>query len=425
MAAGCAGANLDQLAEVEQVEQLGQQVMHVVPSRRRLVPVRAEDFAPALRTRLLVLQGTPLCNIDCSYCYLPQRSDRSRMSLDTVRRAARRLREDGLLAEELTVVWHAGEPLVLPPAWYEAAFGVLREELQSAVRLSFSIQTNATLIDGAWCAFFQRHGVDVGVSVDGPAVLHDRHRRTRRGAGTHATVMRGIERLQQHGVAFHAIAVVGAATLADPEGFYDWFAAQGIAELGCNFDETEGARTAPSSLAGHEPAHALFLQRLLRRAADGRVRIRELDGAHQLLRQPLPRWRAGGNAAWPINTQLMPLALITVAHNGDFGCFSPELLGQRAPTFADFVLGNVHFESYVQALGGERFGRLWGDIRAGIEACQRSCDYFEFCGGGAPANKFYEHGHFAATETLYCRAMLQRPLDAVLAQAERALGLAA
>jgi uncharacterized protein len=112
---------------MEQVEQLGQQVVRVV--RRRAAPaamrLSALDFAPALKTRLLVLQPTPFCNIDCSYCYLPDRNDRSRMSLATVRLAARRLREDGLLGDELTVVWHAGEPLVLPPAWYEEAFAVL------------------------------------------------------------------------------------------------------------------------------------------------------------------------------------------------------------------------------------------------------------------------------------------------------------
>ena len=32
--------------------------------------------------RLLVLQPTPYCNLDCDYCYLPSRNDRSRLSLD-------------------------------------------------------------------------------------------------------------------------------------------------------------------------------------------------------------------------------------------------------------------------------------------------------------------------------------------------------
>lgn len=421
---------LDQLAEVGQVEQLGQQVIRIVPS----VSVggaaagqswHPDDFASRLRTDLLVLQATPFCNIDCSYCYLPHRQDRSRMSLKTLQRAAQRLREDGLLGDTLSVVWHAGEPLAVPVHWYEAAFDVLARELGAVVQLSHAMQTNATLIDAAWCAFFRRHGVQVGVSVDGPQALHDRHRRTRRGHGTHDAVLRGMQQLRQHGVPFHAIAVVGAETLNDPEGFYDWFAEQGVAELGCNFDETEGAHAGCSSLAGHEAAHATFMQRLLQRSMDdGRVAVRELVAAQQLLRHGLPQWQVRGRA-WPVNTQTMPLALITVRHDGAFGSFSPELLGQHAPAYDDFVLGNVHDLGYLQALQGRAFVRLWQGIHDGIRACERQCAYFEFCGGGAPANKFYECGDFAATETLYCRSMLQRPLDAVLQQAERALGLAA
>ena len=35
------------------------------------------DFGPL---HLLVVQGTPFCNLDCDYCYLPDRGDRSRLS---------------------------------------------------------------------------------------------------------------------------------------------------------------------------------------------------------------------------------------------------------------------------------------------------------------------------------------------------------
>jgi uncharacterized protein len=53
-------------------------------------------------------------------------------------------------------------------------------------------------------------------------------------------------------------------------------------------------------------------------------------------------------------------------------------------------------------------------VAAGVEACERRCAYFGFCGGGAPANKWFENGDLASTETLYCRSMVQRPFDVVL-----------
>jgi uncharacterized protein len=412
------------------MEQLGQQV--TMPVRR--VSTRVDSCGPAalkwgglqaefpqgLRTELLVLQATPFCNIDCTYCYLPDRRNTARMSMATLRAAVQGLVDDDLLAGELTVVWHAGEPLVLPPAYYEEAFAVIAHTVPAKVQVTHAIQTNATLIDDTWCAFFQRHGVAVGVSVDGPAALHDLHRRTRRGGGTHAAVQRGIDCLKRHGIGFHAIAVVTAATLADPDGFYAWFEAQGITELGCNFDEAEGAHL-QSSLTGMEAAHAAFMQRLLQLSLRGRVVVRELACAWRALAAPVPRWQWRDHI-WPRNTQAMPLALLTVAHDGHFSTFSPELLGQPSAAFDNFVLGHVLHGGYKAALRGDNFLRLWAGVSAGIKACERDCAYFEFCGGGAPANKLYERQNLAATETLHCRSMVQRPFDAVLAQAEQERG---
>src|SRR4051812_21728482 len=71
---------------------------------------------------LLVIQPTPFCNIDCSYCYLPHRTDRRRMSSGTMRHVVQDVFASGLVAHELRIAWHAGEPLVLPPSYYTDAF---------------------------------------------------------------------------------------------------------------------------------------------------------------------------------------------------------------------------------------------------------------------------------------------------------------
>ena len=72
----------------------------------------------------------------------------------------------------------------------------------------------------------------------------------------------------------------------------------------------------------------------------------------------------------------------------------------------------------------ERFERLWGAIVRGTRECERSCAHYGFCGGGAPVNKLYENGELASAETLYCRTMLKRPFDAVLARLEKGRELA-
>ena len=376
-------------------------------------------FHPALKTRLLILQPTPFCNINCDYCYLPHRSSAARMSLDTVRHAAERLLTDELLAETLTVVWHAGEPLAVPPSFYESAIAIIQEVLGSTCRVFHSIQTNATLINDAWCALFKRHDIRVGVSVDGPAALHDSHRRTRTGSGTHDLVVRGMELLRTHGIPFHAIAVVTDATLAHADAFFDFFLQHQVQEVGCNFDEAEGTHN-HSSLSDKEEAHAAFVARLLDRsiANDGRLRVRELANAFQIIAHDVPTYQWDGQT-WPDNAQVMPFALLSVAWNGDFSTFSPELLGQRSEEFADFILGNVERDGYFASTNSERFSRLWNAVIRGTEACRKTCAYFKFCGGGAPVNKLYENGDLSSAETLYCRTMFKRPLDAVLQRLEK------
>ena len=390
------------------------------PTRPAEAPPRFNpaDFDPPLQTRLLVLQPTPFCNIRCSYCYLPDRDSKARMNVITARQAVQRLRDDGLLGPTLTVVWHAGEPLTMPICFYASAFDAVHQAAGPACQVTHAVQTNAMLINDDWCRLFLQHGVRVGVSVDGPADLHDAHRRTRHGHATHARVLAGMARLRAHGIAFHAIAVVSAATLGRVADFAAFFEQQGVQELGCNFDEAEGHNT-QSSLVGREQAHADFLAQLFARSAasGGALRVRELARAARLVAQPLPQtqWRG---VALPDNAQTLPFAIVNVAWNGDFGCFSPELLGQPSAEFAGFVLGNVASSGYFESAQRQPFTGLWSAILRGVEACRGSCAYFDFCGGGSPVNKFYENGDLGSAETLFCRSMVKRPFDLALGRAE-------
>jgi len=229
-------------------------------------------------------------------------------------------------------------------------------------------------------------------------------------------VMRGVALLRRHGIPFHAIAVVTAATLQAAGDFTRFFIELAPTELGLNFDEAEGANPT-SSLAGHEDAHGAFLRALLPHMQAGRLVLRELAQALQLVAQPLPTYRWAGED-WPDNAQLLPYALLNVAWNGDFGSFSPELLGQPSLPHGNFVLGNVHRQGLFEVARGPAIARLWGPIREGVVRCRESCAHYAWCGGGSPVNKLYEAGSLAAAESLYCRTMLKRPFDIALQSLE-------
>ncbi len=196
-------------------------------------------------------------------------------------------RRSGLAAPELAVVWHAGEPLTLPVDWYRDALAAAAAARPAGPILRHCIQTNGTLVDDRWCALFREHGMQIGVSLDGPARLHDAQRRTRAGRGTHDAVMRGVAALQRHGIPFHAICVIGDAALDAPEELVEFFAAHDILEIGFNVEEVEGVHTRSSSV----PRPRRRLPRLLRAglAPGGGARRRHPRGPHH------PR-RAAGTA---------------------------------------------------------------------------------------------------------------------------------
>ena len=362
----------------------------------------------------LVLQPTPFCNIACDYCYLPSRSDRSVMSRDTIAATFRRVFESGWAAPELTVIWHAGEPLVLPVAWYREAFAIAAGLQPEGLHLRHAVQTNGMLITPEWCALFREHEVGVGVSIDGPRAVHDLHRRTRGGAGTFDKTIAGIRLLRQEGIDFHVITVLSAASLEDPEGLAEFYLEEGIDQVCFNVEESEGDhRSGLFEQADLRARFAGFLDRFWRHARRrGQFRyIREIDSM-------LPRiMRPDGTVM--MNEQVEPLGMLNVACTGDASSFSPELLGLKNPGYDDFIIGNVHRHSLAEMLASPPMRRMAADIAEGVEACRGSCGYFSICGGGAPVNKLTERGSFASDRTRFCELTHMVPVDLILAALER------
>ena len=119
----------------------------------------ADAKADVAKVNLLILQATSFCNIDCRYCYLADRSAKRRMSADTLEALISALIRDELLGDEITINWHAGEPLVVGVDFYRQAAAQLRRLECTGTRVVHSVQTNGMLIDEAWCAFFRDYDI--------------------------------------------------------------------------------------------------------------------------------------------------------------------------------------------------------------------------------------------------------------------------
>ena len=87
---------------------------------------------------------------------------------------------------EVIVGWQGGEPTLMGLDFFERSIEYVKQYRRPDQQVTYTIQTNGTRLNDAWCAFFKRHGFLVGLSVDGPADLHDAYRIDKGGAGTFA-----------------------------------------------------------------------------------------------------------------------------------------------------------------------------------------------------------------------------------------------
>ena len=97
---------------------------------------------------LVVIQSTSFCNLNCDYCYLPDRQTKNQLSLDLIPTIMKTVLESPFIGGDFTILWHAGEPLALPVSFYDQATYLIREAEKryktQPIQIFQSLQTNAT-----------------------------------------------------------------------------------------------------------------------------------------------------------------------------------------------------------------------------------------------------------------------------------------
>lgn len=364
--------------------------------------------------RLLILQATPFCNLACTYCYLPDKSIKKRLGMEVIEASVKKIVAAGLIDQEFSVVWHAGEPLAAGIKFYRLADAVIRQSLPDGIRFKHCIQTNATLITPEWCELFKEIGVQVGVSVDGPAFINDAYRLDKSGQGTLEKVLRGIQHLRDNDIPFHTISVVTKDAVRFPEEIFRFLHGLDPEDIAFNVEEIEGVHTSSSLTSVTSEEFATFMQRLheLSFEINQPNFVREIRNAHHAVMGSVM------NIPFSLPMESNPLSIINVDISGNFSSFSPELLGMKHALYEDFVFGNFLDSGIEDLQHSAKFQEIAERIREGVKKCAAQCEYFHFCGGGSPSNKLFENGSFDSAETMHCRMTKKVVTDIVLERME-------
>lgn len=183
---------------------------------------------------LMIKPAGPACNLDCSYCYYtgkagmyPGATRMDETTLERVTAAYLQANPDG----EVIFSWQGGEPLLMGLDFFRQAILLQQRHARPGQRVQNALQTNGTLVTSEWAGFLAENQFLVGVSLDGPAAVHDRYRVDRGGHPTHAKVIAGLQLLLHHEVEVNALVTVNRHNMTRPLEVYRHLTEQGLRHL--------------------------------------------------------------------------------------------------------------------------------------------------------------------------------------------------
>ena len=114
------------------------------------------------------------------------------------------------------VAWQGGEPTLLGLEFFQKVVQLEHRYKKPNQRIENDLQTNGTLLDDSWGAFFKENDFLVGISIDGPRAIHDAYRLDKGGRGTFDSVMRGLACLQKHKVEYNVLTTIHSGNARQP-----------------------------------------------------------------------------------------------------------------------------------------------------------------------------------------------------------------
>jgi len=156
-----------------------------------------------------------ICNLDCEYCFFLSKEmlypgSRFRMAAELQEAYIRQLIDAHARSPEVVIAWQGGEPTMMGLDFFRRSMKIERDCARPGQRVLNTIQTNGTLLDEEWGAFLAENDFLVGISIDGPAPMHDAYRVDKGGKPTYDRVIRGLDVLRRHGVEWNVLTTVHA-----------------------------------------------------------------------------------------------------------------------------------------------------------------------------------------------------------------------
>lgn len=343
------------------------------------------------------------CNFDCDYCYVFKHSDTSwldmppRISPATVSKFADRLSEylgaSGL--DKVNVIFHGGEPLFVGKNNLIEIVDIIVNACKDRGKVSFSLQTNGSLIDADFLEECEKRNVGISLSIDGSKEIHNKHRKYPTGEGTFDHVMRAVGLLKKHPNIFEG--VIGVIDpYCSPETVLEFYDSNGLLDMDLLLPDSN--YTAPPS--GRTKDNPSLYSNWLIRSFDfwfykyQRLRFRTFEHVLQRL--------LGIN----IGTDMFGLGeldYITIETDGSYHTSDIMKSTYKNASAMGLTIFDTSITEALKSPKFDEFNRLLS-----FDSLPQKCKLCEFgheCGGGSLPHRYSAEKGFS-NPSIYCEEML-------------------
>ncbi len=344
---------------------------------------------------VLIKPASSACNMNCAYCfYRDEAANRARPfagmlspeRMEDVVRAAMDFAEGSC-----TFVFQGGEPTLAGLDFYREALRLEAKHQKPGVLVHNAIQTNGCGLDDRWAEFFAENRFLVGLSLDGPADIHNLNRVDQAGRDTFNAVMRTARLFDRRKVDYNILCVVTGRNARSVTRIYNFFKKQGFRWLQfipCL--EPLGQERGREKYALSARDYGEFLIRLfdlwyadLRRGEY--VSVRHLDNWLSILLGERPE-----------SCGMTGRCSVQFVVEGDGGVYPCDFY-----VLDQWRLGTVGQDSFARMLDSETARRFVSESLQVPEAC-RACEYYPLCRNGCRRDRLTS-GELAGRNA-YCEA---------------------
>jgi len=346
---------------------------------------------------LLIKPASADCNLRCDYCFYLKRmslypeSRIHRMSDPVLEKtiAAYMATEQGCY----TFGWQGGEPTLMGLPFFKRVTELQQKYGRPGAKIANGLQTNGTLLTEDFAAHLAEFKFLIGLSVDGPATLHDAGRVYQQGRGSHADVVNGMRLLRDAEVEFNVLTLVSRHNVDKPLEIYNY-----LKDLGINYhqyiecvEHDENGAILPFSINGDEWGNFLIAIFDYWYKKDTRkVSIRLFDTILTQLADGYDNTCASGKDC---------RLYLVVEYNGDvYPCDFFVNSDQR--------LGNITSSTW-EDLRNSSMYRDFGARKMALSEKCKICPYLRHCHGDCPKNRVGMFQNNFATVSHFCDGWLK------------------